>query len=305
MELSQLRCFLTAARLEHITRAAEELHLSQPSLSRALANLETELGVPLFERAGRGVHLSPYGQAFARRVAPLLHGLDDAVRELSDLADGEAGELRLASSFPISPPGPLYRFVRQFYFDHPAVTVHQYQLDNAAMTAALVSRELDLALATVPLSDAAIEERPVYAYRLGVAVGPEHPLARAGTIHLRELEPYRILSNNSSPDLRDSVYELCARAGFAPRIGFEGDNAQLIGEAVSRGLGVALISRDRFDYRMAQPDCPDWERSLVYLEVADEFCTRRVYCAWLRGRYLSASASRFREGLLALSGSEG
>jgi DNA-binding transcriptional LysR family regulator len=90
MDLLQLKYFQTVARSEHMTRAAEELHISQPSLSKVISNLEEDLGVPLFERIGRQIKLSHFGKAFLSRVERIFLELEDGKRELSDMLENES-----------------------------------------------------------------------------------------------------------------------------------------------------------------------------------------------------------------------
>src|SRR5579884_4252519 len=97
MDLLQLRYFQTVARLEHMTQAAQELYISQSSLSKTIIHLEHELGVSLFDRQGRKIQLNQYGKAFLRRVEQVFAALDDGQRELADLAEGKQGQVSLAS----------------------------------------------------------------------------------------------------------------------------------------------------------------------------------------------------------------
>ena len=98
MELQQLRYFLTVARLEHMTRAAEELHITQPSLSITISRLEESLGVPLFDRYRRQIKLNEFGKAFLRRVERIFDELEEGKRELLDLAGLEHGTVSVAST---------------------------------------------------------------------------------------------------------------------------------------------------------------------------------------------------------------
>ena len=126
MELTQLKYFRAVCKHEHFTRAAEELHIAQPSLSKAISNLEAELGVALFDRDNRSVHLNGYGQAFLRRAERVLAEMDEAVTEIQDMKSGEAGRIQIASAFLLDTPGQLAEFVGKFYFDHPRIHVHVF-----------------------------------------------------------------------------------------------------------------------------------------------------------------------------------
>ena len=97
MELYQLNYFKTVAETKHFTRAAEKLHIAQPSLSKAIAKLEAELDVPLFERNNKSVYLTEYGSAFLQRVSKILIEVDEAVEELQDMAGNGSGDIRIGS----------------------------------------------------------------------------------------------------------------------------------------------------------------------------------------------------------------
>ena len=299
MELTQLKYFQTVSRLEHFTKAAEELHVSQPSLSKSIANLEDELGTSLFDRDRRNVHLNGYGQALLVHVDRILSEVKEAVTELSDMREGEAGSIRIVSSFLLDTPSRITPFLRDFYFAHPNVRVHVFYQNIPAMTELLRERRADLAFSTGCFSQPDIEERPLFSHRLGLIVGRTHPLAARNSVWLAELAQHPFLSNNSSPDLQDTTYDVCARAGFRPKIAFECDNADLIGEAAARGLGVVLASERRYERNSEERDAArPWKGELTFIPVEDDFCKRTTSVAWLKNRYQTAATRRFLDEML-------
>lgn len=299
MELTQLKYFRAVSKHEHFTRAAEELHIAQPSLSKAIANLEAELGVALFDRDNRSVHLNGYGQAFLRRAEHILAEMDEAVTEIQDMRSGEAGRIQIASAFLLDTPGQLAEFVGKFYFDHPSIHIHVFYQEVPAMADMLKARRVDFALATGRLGIPGVEEKELFSYRLGLVVNREHELAGRKSVRLEEVAEYPFLSNNSSPNLHDSIYEICGKAGFRPKIAFECDNSDIIGEAISRGMGISFVTEHRyhFNQKQMQPDKP-WTGNLVFVPVEDDFCLRTIYIAYLRDRYQTAAARRFLAELL-------
>ncbi|SEM54818.1 regulatory helix-turn-helix protein, lysR family [Paenibacillus sp. OV219] len=98
MELLQLKYFQTVARLEHMTKAAEELNIAQPSLSQTIARLEEDIGVALFDRKGRAIRLNRFGQVFLERVEHILQSIDESVREVRDMSGMNRGIIKLAAS---------------------------------------------------------------------------------------------------------------------------------------------------------------------------------------------------------------
>ncbi len=298
MELYQLRYFKTVARTEHFTRAAEQLHISQPSLSKSISNLEAELGVLLFERDKRAVYLNDYGRAFLKRVERILIEVEEAEQEMKDMSGEAAGDVCIASCMMFSAPSKLYNYTSAFFLDHPQIRLHLYMLDNAKIEEQLIARKIDLGYSVSTPEHLEIESVPIFTYRLGVVVSKNHPLAHKGAIYLSELKGDHFLCNNASPDYRDSVYDLCHKAGFEPEVVFEGEYDQIIGDAVGQGIGVAFISSDRHLWKQRNQPATESEQNIVYLDVLDEFCIRTVYLYQLKGRYLPAAARKFRDGLM-------
>src|SRR5262245_18160532 len=133
VELTQLRYFQTAARLEHLTQAARALCITQPSLSQAIARLEDELGAPLFERRGRNVQLTQFGAAYLVWVDKAFAALDAGKHELADLVGNERGQVRFGAS-SIAGLAQIFRAFRQ---EHPEVTFRLSRPSTAELFAQL------------------------------------------------------------------------------------------------------------------------------------------------------------------------
>lgn len=114
MDLLQLKYFQTVARTEHITKAAEELHISQPSLSKVIARLEDDLEVPLFDRKGRQIKLNNYGKTFLRRVNRMFTELEDGKHELSDMRGNENNKISFALNVMSLFPELLKEYLKKF-----------------------------------------------------------------------------------------------------------------------------------------------------------------------------------------------
>lgn len=286
MELSQLRYFHTLAKREHFTRAAEELHISQPSLSKSISNLENELGVLLFDRYNRSVRLNGYGKALLRHVEKLLFEADEAVMEIRDMKEGKVGDIHMASTFHLDFPGGLTAFIRRFLFDHPDISLHMFYTDSSSMADLLSNRKIAFALTTERIGNPDIVSEELFSYSMGVVVNRNDPLAHRASVCVSELRDCVFLSNNSSPDQHDSIYDICAQAGFRPRVKLECDNADIIGEAVSRGLGISFATEHRFLINNEDEDEDKlWRKELVFVPVTDDFCVRTICLSYLREAY--------------------
>lgn len=298
MELSQLTYFRTTARLEHFTQAAAELHITQPSLSKAIANLEAELGVPLFDREGKRVKLNPYGQAFLEKAEQIIALTEEAAFLIRDMKHGERGRVRIGSAFPITPPSPVYYYQYHFFQRHPNVSLSLQVRAGEQIESLLAERDLDFGLSLSPASVPGISSKPLYTDKLGVIVGPDHPLAGVDRVRLAHLSGERFLCNSTGPDPNDSTSHLCALAGFVPQIIYEGESSELIGESVAMGRGVSFVSQARYEMFQRRSAAPDWERELRYVALEDDFCTRTIYLLTRVSGCRPQAAQRFYQGLL-------
>lgn len=298
MELSQLKYFHTLSKLEHFTRAAEELHISQPSLSKSIANLEAELGVQLFDRYNRSVHLNGYGRALLAHVEKILYEVDEAAVELRDMKTGDAGAINMASTFYLDFPGGPTDFIRRFLFEHPDISMHVYYMESTSMEALLQDRKITFAMTTDQITNPDIFSEELFSYRMGIVVNRDDPLAARTSVCLEELRDYPFLSNNSSPDLHDSIYDICAQAGFRPKVKIECDNGDLIGEAVSRGMGISFVTERRFQVNNVRGKGDTaWRKNLKYVPVVDDYCTRTIRIAYLRNAYQTSCEKNFLESM--------
>ncbi len=300
MELYQLRYFKAVAETEHFTRAAEKLHITQPSLSKAISSLESELDLQLFDRDKRSVYLNAYGQSFLRHVNRILTELDDAEQELQDMKGSQVGNIHIASCAIFGAPSFMHDYNSNFFLEHPNIGLHMYVTNTNQIETLLCQRKIDFGFATTASECPDIQSTILFSYRLGLVVSREHPLAHRKAVWLSEFKNDNFMCNNTSPDNRDSVYELCRRAGFEPHIIFEGESAGIIGSAISRNAGVAFISNDRFRFQQAHSSEMPWEEKNVLLNVLDDFCIRTVYLYELKEHYLPSAAKIYRDGLLEL-----
>lgn len=241
MEFRQLQYFVRVARLQHVTKAAEELHVAQSAVSRQIHRLEEELGVRLFMQKGRNVQLTPVGQLFLRRAEALLTDVDRAVMEIHEFLDPEAGEIRLG--FPHSLGIHLVpRVVAAFRKLHPNVKFRFKQGMYPSLIRDLADAEIDLAfISPYPDRNDQVTGEVVLTEELFAILPENHPLSQEISIELSALrdEPFVLFSPGYS--LRPIVWDACREAGFTPRIGFEGEETDTIRGLVAAGMGVSLL----------------------------------------------------------------
>ncbi|QGQ45380.1 LysR family transcriptional regulator [Metabacillus sediminilitoris] len=241
MDFKQIRYFMEVAEREHVTEAADSLHVAQSSVSRQIVNLENELGVDLFIREGRRVHLTPIGKIFYERMKHAMNVMDDARREVEEYLDPEKGTIRIA--FPISLaaytlPTAIYAFRERY----PEAKFHLKQGLYRELIDGVIKGDFNLALiGPLPLEEKKINRKVLFTENIVALLPIHHRLAKKSSIKLRELvdEPFCLLPEGFV--FRDMVVNACQDLGFSPTVAFEGDDIDALKGLVSAGLGVTLM----------------------------------------------------------------
>ncbi|WP_433328555.1 LysR family transcriptional regulator [Spirillospora sp. CA-294931] len=298
MDLTTVRWFLAVAEHGHVTRAAAELRVSQPGLSRAVARLERELGYPLLDREGRGVVLSHYGEIFAERARRLVAEEEAARRALARAADPERGEVSLAF---LHTQGPSFvpDLIRRFRADHPDVTFRLSQDRAERVEAAVREGRADLAI-TSPRPDesstgaeagsTSLAWRPLVTERLSAAVPVGHRLAGRSRLRLDELAGEPFVAFRRGAGLRTIGDALLDGAGIRPEIAFEGEESGTVRGLVAAGLGVAIV---------APPGDPAEARGVRHVPLTDPGAQRVIGLIWVPARTAPPVVEGFRRFVLA------
>jgi Transcriptional regulator len=241
MELRQLYYFVKVARKEHVTQAAEELHVAQSAVSRQIHQLEEELGAKLFVQKGRNLQLTPVGSLFLKRAEVILADLERAVIEIQEFLDPDRGEIRIG--FPHSLGISLVPLVvAAFRKLHPNVKFRFKQGMYPTLIRDLTKGEIDLAfISPFPDENEQVCGEVLLTEELYAIVPPGHPLAKRESIELSELKDETFVLFSEGYSLRPIVWEACEQAGFKPKIGFEGEETDTIRGLVAAGMGVSLL----------------------------------------------------------------
>ena len=244
MEFHQLRYFVAAAEELSISRAANRLHVTQPALSRQVAVLEEELGVALFDRIKKRIHLTEAGRFFLPKARQLICDAETSLQQVQEQFGNAKRTLRLGllSIFMDDLVAPA---VREFRQRHPKTQVSLFELSPRAQLDRLREHELDAAM----LGNLEESDRQQFSvHRLSrnhmAAVLPDdHPLAAKKTIKLSALAKERWISLSDSlfPGRRELMRRICGQAGFEPNIVSELDSISMILGAVATGDGVAIL----------------------------------------------------------------
>jgi DNA-binding transcriptional LysR family regulator len=241
VELHQLRYFVAVARTRHFTRAAATVHVAQPSLSKQIQTLETELGTPLFNRARGNITLTPAGETLLPIAQRIISDLDNAQMRVQELVGLKGGRLRLGATPSVSTiivPDVL----RRFHDAHPGIDVAIEERGSRDLVPLLARGELDLALIILPLHrrDPALTTTPILREPLVVAAADDAPL-RAKALRVRDLQHHPLVMFRDGYDLRDTTLAACRRARIEPRIAVEGGEMDAVLRFVETGLGIAVV----------------------------------------------------------------
>jgi DNA-binding transcriptional LysR family regulator len=246
MELRHLRYFVAVAEELNFTRAAEKLHLAQPSLTRQIHNLEQELGVRLLDRTRNQVSLTEEGRRFLVDAQRLVALSLESVKSVQRFSRGESPQLNLGYLFKFN-FGLLPATLTTFYQTCPETAVNLFDMSPGEQIHALEARKIDLGFIGLRPSltnrNMAALEWECVAHHDVVAVLPaNHPLRKRRTIRLAGLKSFffAAMSEEAHPGFRGWLSALCQRAGFAPRILQDVERESGLMTFVAEGLGVAL-----------------------------------------------------------------
>jgi LysR family hydrogen peroxide-inducible transcriptional activator len=240
MEMQQLRYVVAVARTGNFSRAAEQCHVAQPSLSQQIQKLEDELGERLFDRLRREAKLTPAGEAFLRRAGRILEEVDAAKREARDAQELLRGVVTVGVLPTIAPyllPEVLCGFTGKF----PGVEIVIQEDTTARLLKLAHAYEIDFALASQPIQDERLAVRELFSEELFLALPPGHPLTRKRTVAVADLERERLIIMKEGHCLGDQVLSFCDRRDLHPNISFRSAQLETIQSLVRAGLGISLI----------------------------------------------------------------
>ncbi|WP_239108047.1 LysR family transcriptional regulator [Microbispora siamensis] len=281
MELSTLKQFLVVARLEHLSRAADELHVAQPSLSRSIARLESELGTPLFDRSGR-LRLNDAGKLFRDHVERALGELEAGRRAVAEATSEGVGTVRLASETFLTLTGPLAAYKRA----HPSVEIELHWSLAEDMARRLRAQDVDLCVASQPIHAEGLQSVQLFEDAVGVCVPLDHPLASRTSVSIDELADQPFITARKGHWLRRLLDRLFAARDLTPKIVCESDEHSAIAELIRAGLGIGLVPA--FARR------GDIPAPIAWISVDSPDCRRTVTLHWGAGSHLSTAARLMR-----------
>jgi LysR family transcriptional regulator, hydrogen peroxide-inducible genes activator len=285
MELRQLQYAIQIAAERNFSRAAEKLHIAQPSLSQQLSKLEKEIGVLLFQRSTNSVELTHAGALFVEKSQKILDMVEQLKQEMEDISQTKKGKL-IVGSMPITGSTILPLIVPAFQEAYPDIEINLVEETSTNLETLTANGQTDISLLSLPLRDDSLMYETLLEEEIVISVPTKHPLARrTKPIELEELAQERFIALKKGQGFQRLTLELCQQAGFTPNIVFESSNMETVQSLVSAGMGIAFVP-----YMISRRV---WgEHAAVNLLLKDR-PTRKLVIAYRKGRYLSKAAEAF------------
>ncbi len=243
MQLQQLSYFLAVAETRHFTRAAQQVHVAQPSLSQQIRALESELGADLFHRARGNIALTDAGQALLPLARRILADAESARIEVQEVAGLRSGRVRLGAT-PSLCTSLLPQVLRVFHREHPAISLRIEEGGSRDLVGGLATGSLDLALLILPLQshDPALATTELLREELVVVSATDAaPPTSEPRIAVKDLRGRPLVMFRHGYDLRESTVAACRAEGFEPDFVVEGGEMDAVLAMVEAGLGLAVL----------------------------------------------------------------
>lgn len=284
ISFSALSYFRKTARLQHLSKAAAELHIAQPSLSRTIRALEEELGVPLFDHKGRNIVLNRYGEILLKYADRILLAQEALRQELSAVRDQDVSTVTL-SLYAASKivPSLLTAFRRQY----PQIRLQILQQDAANSGTARANLSLFSSITPVENSHSVtlLEEE------ITLALPESDPRAKLPSVSLDAFANDDFISLQPGKSLRTIMDTYCQMAGFVPNIHLECDSPNTVREFIQAGLGVSFVPRITWKSVAGE--------KVALVPISTPKCHRYIGLSWEEDGYLSPAAEKLRDFLIA------
>lgn len=282
MELRQIKYFCMVAKLKSFTRAAEQLHIAQSSISQAIHKLEQELEIQLFDRSKKKAVLTLEGQAFLVRMEKVLYEFDQAVEELKSFKNLEKGSIKVG----IPPMIVSYLFpdiFSSFKKSYPELQLAAFEETSSLEAAAkLEMDELDLAIIILPENAASLDTLPITEEQLILCMNSHHPLRKQKTVSFDQLKNEKFILLKAGSYQHQMVVDQCLRHNFMPDIIFSSNQIKTIKNLIANGSGISLLME------MVVKDDP--QIAVIPLDIPIKF---KIGLAWKKDKYLSNASRAF------------
>lgn len=284
INLNQLYYFRTIARLQHFRQASLELNISQPSLSTSMSNLEAELEICLFEKQGRNVVLTKYGEIFLKYVDNIINELENSKRKMKELASSSEGHVDIAYISPLAEhyiPSTVRNFLN--LEGNKNVTFSFKQGFTDEMLEGLKHDKYDVIFSSFVENEPDLTFIPIINQELFVIVPLKHPLSRFDSIDLKQIAPYPLVAYDKNSGLGKLSKKLLEKVNIAPQRVCEAADEYAISALVAADFGVALVA-----------DAPALKEAAVKkIHIYNPVYSRKIYFVYKKNRYFPPAVHKF------------
>jgi LysR family transcriptional regulator, hydrogen peroxide-inducible genes activator len=291
IEFDQLRYFLRVAELKSFTRAATELFVSQPALSRSIQRLEETLGMPLLVRKARSLELTDAGSLLQSRARQIIAILEDTQAEISD--DGQSGRLRIGA-IPTVAPYFLPEVLGSFSSQYPLATFVVHEETTDRLVKGCSQGEVDIGILAGPLEAKYLEQEVLFEEELWLVLPCQHPLAAARRVTLDCVEDQPFIMLDEAHCLANNILGFCQRQSFQPKVIGRTNQLSMVQELVALSHGISLIPN------MAKR--VDHSERRVYRSFSGQKPTRQLVMIWDPYRFQTRMQQNFRDHLRKFAG---
>lgn len=288
MDFSQLRYFQKIAELQHLTRAANELHVSQPALSKVLKTLETELGSTLFDRKGKGMELNEAGRIMKQYTDVILDAMNQAQKELEEYRQTDHATITISTRIAFE---LLVEAIAEFRRIHPSA---KFDIVTDVLLEDSVDTHSDITFFSGMTPAENENTGTLLGESIRLAVAQDHPLARQEQVSLTELSQADYIACaplDSTLNKMNGLY--CEMAGFCPRIAMITPTSHALLMMVQENVGIAMVPEISWIGKM------EGQYRIKLLKIINPECRRYIKIRWKTKGSVSKGAVLFREFLIA------
>lgn len=285
MNFHQLTYFRKVAETRSLSRAAEELFITQPAVSKQIKALEDELRERLFDRIGKKIFLTRAGEVLFAHVDRILRSVDEAKTAVKDLAAECSGELVIGTSDHISIhrlPDVLKACITAF----PKIDLKLRCHRSETILDMVAKNQIDLGVITLQTTPQHMIAKVIWKDPMSLVVPAGHPLASTRRIRLKEVIPYGLILTETSTETRTMVDNIFAARGLSPNVAMEVAYIETIKSLVRTGLGIAILPDKAIETETKNG-------TLVRLSITDATFSRDLGVVYLKDKFLSRPAIEF------------
>lgn len=284
-----LKYFTAVAEEEHFTRAAAKLFITQPALSKAMANLEKQIGVPLFIKQGRNIKLTHFGEILKEQTMRATQTIEDAVAKINSMANNDTGMIRVSSIFTLG-TNFVPQLLSEYMVHYNKVHLHYTQKATTEIINDIIDESADIGFCGEFIYDEFlmnVERKLLLTEELYVVVSKKHKLAGKKSVKFRDIVEETFIGWNDSTGIALSINNALKKNGITTNLNtsFSATEDNTVAEMARQGFGIALLA-DVSSINM---------KRLCRIKISDIKISRAIYMIWKKGAHVSSSVRSFMD----------